>query len=183
MSSSSKTPWTARFLWPWDFQARTLEWVAISFSREASRRRNRTRISRDAFTVWATSTLLLKHPPPEWLGPVQREPLHFRSGLHGPQGGKCFCDFSIVPSSPSPGFSFSQDSSLSYSTSSPSMVLAAWSPSANLPEKVKLWSNMGFLSKLSHYQQVLQCLVVLSGYTLPAWKKILQKDHTSKHVV
>ena len=41
------TPWTAR----------VLEWIAISFSRESSQPRNRTRVSRIAgsrFTVWAT---------------------------------------------------------------------------------------------------------------------------------
>ena len=39
------------------FQARVLEWIAISFSKESSRLRNRTRVSRIAgirFTVWAT---------------------------------------------------------------------------------------------------------------------------------
>ena len=39
------------------FQARVLEWIAISFSRGSSRPRNQTRVSRIAgrrFTVWAT---------------------------------------------------------------------------------------------------------------------------------
>ena len=39
------------------FQARVLEWIAISFSRGSSRPRNRTWVSRIAgrrFTVWAT---------------------------------------------------------------------------------------------------------------------------------
>ena len=39
------------------FQARTLEWVAISFSRGSSRPRDWTRVSRIAgrhFTIWAT---------------------------------------------------------------------------------------------------------------------------------
>ena len=39
------------------FQARVLEWVAISFSRESSRPRDRTQVShivRRCFTVWAT---------------------------------------------------------------------------------------------------------------------------------
>jgi len=39
------------------FQARVLEWIAISFSRESSRPRNRTQVSHVAsrrFTVWAT---------------------------------------------------------------------------------------------------------------------------------
>ena len=39
------------------FQARVLEWIAISFSRGSSRPRNQTRVSciaRRRFTVWAT---------------------------------------------------------------------------------------------------------------------------------
>ena len=39
------------------FQARVLEWIAISFSRGSSRPRNRTQVSRIAgrrFTIWAT---------------------------------------------------------------------------------------------------------------------------------
>ena len=39
------------------FQARVLEWVAISFSRGSSRPRNQTRVSRIVgrrFTIWAT---------------------------------------------------------------------------------------------------------------------------------
>ena len=43
------------------FQARVLEWIAISFSRGSSRPRNRTRISHIAgrrFTVWATREAL-----------------------------------------------------------------------------------------------------------------------------
>ena len=39
------------------FQARVLEWVAISFSRGSSRARDRTRVSHIAgrrFTIWAT---------------------------------------------------------------------------------------------------------------------------------
>ena len=48
---------TTRLLHPWDFQARILEWVAISFSRGSSWPRDWTHISRIAgrhFTVWAT---------------------------------------------------------------------------------------------------------------------------------
>ena len=44
------------------FQARVLEWVAISFSREPSQPRNRTQVSRIAgrrFTIWATREDLL----------------------------------------------------------------------------------------------------------------------------
>ena len=42
------------------FQARVLEWIAIAFSRESSRPRDGTRVSRIAgrrFTVWAKNTL------------------------------------------------------------------------------------------------------------------------------
>ena len=44
------------------FQARLLEWIAISFSRGSSRPRNRTPVSRIAgrcFTVWATREALM----------------------------------------------------------------------------------------------------------------------------
>ena len=44
------------------FQARVLEWVAISFSKGSSRSRDRTRVSRIAgrrFTIWATGKPLL----------------------------------------------------------------------------------------------------------------------------
>ena len=46
-----------RLFCPWVFQARILEWVAISFSRRSSRPRDWTRVSRIVgrhFTVWAT---------------------------------------------------------------------------------------------------------------------------------
>ena len=56
------------------FQARALEWVAISFSRGSSQPRDRTRVSHIAgrrFTVWATreahfnfTLYVLPHPPP-----------------------------------------------------------------------------------------------------------------------
>ena len=51
---------STRLLCPWNFffQARILEWVAISFSRRASRSRDQTLVSYTAgglFTVWATS--------------------------------------------------------------------------------------------------------------------------------
>ena len=45
----------------WIFQARVLEWVAISFSRRSSQPRDRTRVSCTAgrhFTVWATREAL-----------------------------------------------------------------------------------------------------------------------------
>ena len=38
-------PMDTRLLHPWDFLARVLEWVAISFSRESSRPRDRTQVS------------------------------------------------------------------------------------------------------------------------------------------
>ena len=46
-----------RFLRPWDFQARILEWVAIAFSRRSSQPRDWTWVSRIVgrrFTIWAT---------------------------------------------------------------------------------------------------------------------------------
>ena len=52
------------------FQARVLEWTAISFSRGSSRPRNRSRVSRIAgrhFTVWATREAL----PPRRAAPNQ----------------------------------------------------------------------------------------------------------------
>ena len=48
--------WTTRFLCPWDFLARILEWVAIAFSR-ASWPRGQTLVScigRQILTIWAT---------------------------------------------------------------------------------------------------------------------------------
>ena len=47
----------ARSLYPWIFQARILEWVAISFSRGSSWPKAQTQVSHIAgkfFTVWAT---------------------------------------------------------------------------------------------------------------------------------
>ena len=49
------------------FQARILEWVAISFSRGSSRPKDRTRVSGKAgrcFTAWATSEV--RSPVPFW---------------------------------------------------------------------------------------------------------------------
>ena len=46
------------------FQARVLEWVAISFSRGSSRPRDQTRVSHIVgthFTVWATREVILAH--------------------------------------------------------------------------------------------------------------------------
>ena len=60
MSSSFVTPWTIdhyRLLCPWDFPARILEWVAISFSRASSQPRDRTEVSLIGgrrFNLWAT---------------------------------------------------------------------------------------------------------------------------------
>ena len=48
------------------FQARVLEWIAISFSRGFSQPRNWTRVSRIAgrcFTIWATSNPTHRHIP------------------------------------------------------------------------------------------------------------------------
>ena len=45
------------------FQARVLEWVAISFSRESSQPKDQTRVSRIVgrhFTVWATREATIK---------------------------------------------------------------------------------------------------------------------------
>ena len=45
-------------------QARTLEWVAISFSRGSSQARDKTRVSRlvgRRFTIWATRDVILLH--------------------------------------------------------------------------------------------------------------------------
>jgi len=45
------------------FQARVLEWVAISFSRASSQPRDQTRVSRTAdrcFTIWATGKPIVK---------------------------------------------------------------------------------------------------------------------------
>ena len=55
------------------FQARVLEWIAMSFSRGPSRPRNRTQVSRIAgrrFTVWATREALISHsrkPGSKWV--------------------------------------------------------------------------------------------------------------------
>ena len=60
------TSWTVAYqlLRPWDFQARILEWTAISFSRRSSRPRDWTRVSRiigRRFTVWATRDVQGSH--------------------------------------------------------------------------------------------------------------------------
>ena len=61
------TPWTVAYHTPGIshgiFQARVLEWVAISFSRGSSRPRNWTLVSRivgRCFTIWATREVDLK---------------------------------------------------------------------------------------------------------------------------
>ena len=49
------------FLHPWVFQARILEWVAISFSRRSSGTRDWTRVSHIVgrrFTIWGTREVL-----------------------------------------------------------------------------------------------------------------------------
>ena len=51
------------------FQARVLEWVAISFSRGSSLPRDRTRVSRVVgrrFTIWATRFSLIRVVGMEW---------------------------------------------------------------------------------------------------------------------
>ena len=55
--SISSELWPARFLCPWDSPGSPLEWIAIPFSRGASRPRNWTQVSCIAgrcFTDWAT---------------------------------------------------------------------------------------------------------------------------------
>ena len=54
------TPWLVactKLLRPWDFQGKSMEWVAISFSRESFQPRDRTQVSHIVdrrFTIWAT---------------------------------------------------------------------------------------------------------------------------------
>ena len=60
-----ETPRTVayRLLHPWDFPARILEWVAISFSRRSSQPRDWTWVSRTVgkcFTIWATTEEVVK---------------------------------------------------------------------------------------------------------------------------
>ena len=64
-------------------QARILEWVAMSSSRESSQPRDRTQVSQIVggfLTIWAT-----RNPPPDtessplWPGPYR----HFQHDLHG----------------------------------------------------------------------------------------------------
>ena len=65
------TPWTVAYQAPPSmgfFQARVLEWIAISFSRGSSWPRNRTRVSHIAgrrFTFWATREALIIRLLPE----------------------------------------------------------------------------------------------------------------------
>ena len=82
------------------FQARVLEWVAISFSRRSSRHRDWTQVScivGRRFTVWATRASLVaqlvKNPPAmrqTWVGniPWRREklptPVFWPGEFHGP---------------------------------------------------------------------------------------------------
>ena len=59
------------------FQARVLEWVAISFSKGSSRPRDWTQVSRIAgrhFTVWATSEVLFPQKV-YWVTSFLKEPL------------------------------------------------------------------------------------------------------------
>ena len=74
VSDSLRSPRTVAYQAPQSmeiFQARVLEWVAISFSRGSSQPRDQTQVSHLAgrcFTVWATREALLKYrtnPIPE----------------------------------------------------------------------------------------------------------------------
>ena len=62
------TPWTVDYQAPSSvgfFQARVLEWIAISFSRGSSRPRNQTWVScipGRRFTVWATREAHIEEP-------------------------------------------------------------------------------------------------------------------------
>ena len=63
------------------FQARILEWVAISFSRGSSRPRDRTQVSRlvgRCFTIWATREISIK----------KLRPWHLLPSLHANRWGK-----------------------------------------------------------------------------------------------
>ena len=94
------------------FQARVLEWIAISFSRGSSRPRNRTRISRIAgrrFTVWATREALVPYSNikqqreaasvtlsiVKWITFLPHFPLHSASSCCG--GG--YTSYSLEPDS------------------------------------------------------------------------------------
>ena len=56
------TPWTTRLLCPWHFQARILEWVAVSSSRGASQPRDRTLICCISGNIhWQVDSLPLNH--------------------------------------------------------------------------------------------------------------------------
>ena len=65
MSDSVRTHrWQpTRLLCPWDSSGKILEWVAIPFSRESSRPRDQTWVSRIAgrfFIVWATKEVVIR---------------------------------------------------------------------------------------------------------------------------
>ena len=73
----------ARFLCPWDSQARILEWVAFPFSRGASQSRDRTQVSFIAgwfFTCWATREAQGKH---NWRNNIRKLPRNEQIGLKG----------------------------------------------------------------------------------------------------
>ena len=74
------------------FQARILEWVAISFSRRSSQPRDRTQVSRivgKRFTVWATREV---HPHGDIT--ERRAKLYFLSG--GSSDAKEFSCFVVI---------------------------------------------------------------------------------------
>ena len=77
------------------FQARALEWVAISFSRGSSQPRDQTRVSHIAgrrFTVWATreahfnfTLYVLPHPPPGGMEVSRQKSLYWTEDRGGHQ--------------------------------------------------------------------------------------------------
>ena len=80
-------PWQVRFLCPWDFfQARILEWVAISSSRGSSWTRDQTRVSCVSciaggfFTCWAIREARERHNNIPQRGPSYCH--HFLPSMH-----------------------------------------------------------------------------------------------------
>ena len=71
LSTDSATPWTVVFHAPLHgiLQVRTLEWVAIPFSRDSSQTRDQTQISHIAgrfFPVWTTYWITVYQSFPWW---------------------------------------------------------------------------------------------------------------------
>ena len=102
------TPWTVASLCPWNFQARVLVWVAISFSMGSSWPRDQTWVSRIAgsrFTIWATrkapALRLELSPNSYWEDSIALTlPSSLCQGLSQPctQYWCCFCDQCHFPS-------------------------------------------------------------------------------------